>query len=416
MSSRNSLLSGHRPDTAEIWKNKDVRDRLSHIDFLPAHFKNHGYHTAGMGKIFHSEWIDENSWVEPNWKPANAPYECRTVAGRALVKTIRQEAIASGKPDPYEGIPEKIWRGMPYESLDVEDNELGDGQIADHAVATLQQIKDKPFFLGVGFVRPHLPFVAPQKYWAMYDPEKIQLANNPLAPKGAPPTALHNSSELRTQYVGVPKNGPVDAHLARKLIHGYYACVSYVDAQIGRVLDELDRLELTDNTIVVLCGDHGWHLGDHGMWCKHSNFETATRTPLIISAPGMKARGTKSSSLVELVGIYPTLCELAVLPQPDHLEGSSFAALLENPNLELRRTALSQYPRDEVMGYSLRSDRYRYTEWRDHENGKIRARELYDHEHDPGENTNAIYDAQHSQAITDLATLLDQALTHGRFE
>jgi len=416
MSSRNSLLSGLRPDTAGIWKNRDVRDRLTDIDFLPAYFKNHGYHTAGMGKIFHANWIDEKSWIGPNWYAENSPYECRTRAGRELVEKIRQAAMAAGKPDPYEGIPEKIRRGLPYESLDVEDNELGDGQTADHAIATLRQVKDKTFFLGVGFIRPHLPFVAPKKYWAMYDPEEIQLASNPFAPEGAPPPALHNSPELRNQYVGVPKKGPIGAGLAKKLIHGYYACVSYVDAQIGRVLDELDRLELTGNTIVVLCGDHGWQLGDHGMWCKQSNFEVATRTPLIISAPGMKARGAESSSLVELVGIYPTLCELAGLPLPDHLEGSSFAALLDDPALELRRTALSQYPRNDVMGYSLRTDRYRYTEWRDHETGEVRARELYDHQQDPGENTNAVDKPRYSQAITDLADLVDQALTHGHFK
>jgi iduronate 2-sulfatase len=175
-------------------------------------------------------------------------------------------------------------------------------------------------------------------------------------------------------------------------------------------------MNLTKNTIVVLCGDHGWHLGDHGMWCKHSNFENATRTPLIISAPAMKVRGVKSTSLIELVGIYPTLCELTGLPLPSHLEGSSFAALLDEPTIELRQTALSQYPRNEVMGYSMRTDQFRYTEWRSFQDAEVHARELYDHHKDPGENTNVVDDPQYSQAVTNLASLIDEALSHGRFK
>jgi len=217
---------------------------------------------------------------------------------------------------------------------------------------------------------------------------------------------MHNSGELRRQYVGVPKSGYIGDELSRQLIHGYYACVSYVDAQIGRVLSELDRLGLRDNTVVVLWGDHGWHLGDHGLWCKHTNFETATRSPLIMSAPGMKVHGKKTSSLVEFVGIYPTLCELADLPLPSHLEGTSFAKLLDDPQLELRKAAFSQYPRGKgIMGYSMRTDRYRYTEWKDQKTGQIRDRELYDHQKDPEENVNVANRPEYSQTIEELAII-----------
>ena len=404
MASRASLLSGHRPDTGNIWTNRNVRNLLPETVFLPQHFKNNGYHTFGIGKIYHNGHEDPLSWSEPHWLPDSYEYAYRTKAGRTLVERVRQEALSDGRPDPFKKIPENIRRGMPYESLDVSDNELADGEMTDYAIRVLRRIKDKPFFLGVGFLRPHLPFVAPKKYWDLYDPERIQLADNPFAPDGVPQIAMHNSGELRRQYQGVPKSGPIGDDLARRLIHGYYACVSYIDAQIGRLMNELDRLGLRDNTVVVLWGDHGWHLGDHGLWCKHTNFETATRSPLIMSTPGMKAQGKKTSSLVEFVGIYPTLCELAGLPLPSHLEGTSFAKLLDDPQLELRKAAFSQYPRGEgSMGYSMRTDRYRYTEWRDRKTGQLRARELYDHLKDPEENVNVVNQPEYSQITKELA-------------
>ena len=423
MSSRASLLTGCRPDTEQIWTNQDVRDRLSNLVCLPELFKENGYYTVGVGKMYH--WDIARSWSEPHWEPENMRYEYLTKDGRALVKKIQQDASEAGQTDPFEGIPDVLRRGMPYESLDVEDNELGDGQIADRAVATLNRIKDRPFFLGVGFLRPHLPFVAPKKYWELYDPEGLQLASNPFEPAGVPPIAMHNSQtedslELRGQYRFVPQKGILGATLSRDLIHGYYASVSYVDTQIGRVLDELERLGLAENTMVVLCGDHGWHLGDHGLWCKHTNFESAVRSPLIISVPGMKAKGEETSSLVEYVGIYPTLCDLAGLPLPDHLEGSSFAPLLDQPRLELRKAAFSQYPRGDsggtIMGYSMRTDRYRYTEWRRLRNSELCERELYDHRKDPQENVNAVCLPEYARAVKELAGMLEDAVNHGKFK
>lgn len=388
MSSRFSMLSGCRPDTRGIWTNKDVRDQLADLPLLPAHFKNHGYHSIGLGKIAHNGWEVASCWSEPHFLPANTLYEYRTRAGRALVKKLQDEAVAAGKPDPFRDVPEKIRRGLPVESLDVADNELGDGQLADEAIAVLRRMKQRPFFIGLGFARPHLPFVAPKKYFDLYDPAKLPLAAVVTTPAGMPPLASADSGELRTQYRGVPATGPIPEPLARDLLHGYLACASYVDAQVGRVLDELDRLGLSSNTIVIFTSDHGFHLGDLGQWCKATNFEVATRVPLIVRAPGMKAQGERSRVLVELVGLYPTLCDLANLPKPDHLEGASFAPLLAEPEKPLFDAALSQFPRNGVMGRSLRTDRHRYTEWADQKSGKIVARELYDHENDPHEAVN----------------------------
>jgi len=262
--------------------------------------------------------------------------------------------------------------------------------VADLAVSTLRGLSKKsgPFFLAVGFARPHLPFVSPKKYWELYNPAQIELAPNPYHPKDAPEYALSNSGELRN-YTNMPAEGPIPDSLARQLKHGYYAAVSYTDAQIGKVLDELDRLGLRKNTIIVLWGDHGWKLGEHGEWCKHSNVENDANAPLLLSVPGMKNAGKHTNALVEFVDVYPTLSELAGLPLPAHLEGLSAKPLLDDPNRSWKTAAFSQYPRKGLMGYSMRTDRYRFTVWvgrNDH--SKIDAVELYDHTTDPQENIN----------------------------
>ncbi|MDZ4797149.1 MAG: sulfatase, partial [Bryobacteraceae bacterium] len=278
-----------------------------------------------------------------------------------------------------------------FESGNVPDDFYKDGKVAALAVETLGTLakKREPFFLAVGFAKPHLPFVSPKKYWDMYDPAEIRLAPNPYRPKDAPDYALTTSGELRN-YHGMPDNGPVPDDLARKLKHGYYAAASYTDAQIGKVLDQLDRLGLRKNTVIVLWGDHGWKLGEHGEWCKHSNVENDTNAPLLFSAPGMKAAGQSSKALVEFVDIYPTLADVAGLPLPRHLEGISFKPLLDDPKRPWKSAAFSQYPRGrKLMGYSMRTERYRFTVWLDRQDhSKVEAVELYDHQTDPQENTN----------------------------
>ncbi len=407
-SSRTSLLSGCRPDTAGIWTNQDVRVALADKPFLPAHFKHHGYHTIGLGKIAHNGWENPACWSEPHFMPANYPFEYRTRAGRALVADLQRQAAAAGRLDPFEGVPEKIRRGMPFESLEVEDDELGDGQLADAAIAALERMDPKkPFFLGVGFLRPHLPFVAPKKYWDLYDPATLPAVDVHTTHGGLPGLSATNSHELRTQYRNVPAKGPLPEDLVRNLWHGYLACVSYVDAQIGRVLDALDRHGLADRTIVMLASDHGFSLGEIGLWCKATNFDTATRTTLIVHAPGMKTRGSRTACLVELLGIYPTLCDLADLPKPDHLQGTSFAALLDDPALEPAGAAFSQYPRGDSMGRAIRTARHRLVEWRHKETGRLTGRELYDHEHDPNETTNLSAFPEHLPLIKALSLRLE---------
>jgi iduronate 2-sulfatase len=372
--SRSSLLTGTRPDTTKVWDLvTHFRDALPNVVTLPQLFKQNGYFVQGMGKIYHPGLDDERSWSVP-WQTCDAPTY-------AKVKS----------PDVKDEDEVKSKGGPAFESADVADNFYKDGMVADLAVSTLRGLAKKPgpFFFAVGFAKPHLPFVAPRKYWDLYDPAKIKLAPNPFHPKDAPEYALAGTSELRN-YVGIPAEGPMPDPLARQLKHGYYASVSYTDAQIGKVLNELDRLGLTKSTIIVLWGDHGWKLGEHGEWAKHTNVENDTNAPLILSVPGMKNAGAHTSALVEFVDVYPTLSQLAGLPLPGHLEGTSFKPLLDNPGRPWKPAAFSQYPRGKkLMGYSMRTDRYRLTVWlgrNDHTH--VDAIELYDHQEDPQENVN----------------------------
>jgi arylsulfatase A-like enzyme len=262
----------------------------------------------------------------------------------------------------------------------------------------------------VGFIKPHLPFVAPKKYFDLYPPESIQLPKDDQRPQGIPKHAVTNFGELRG-YEGMPKDPePITAEQARDLIRGYYAATSYMDAQVGRVVAELDRLGLRENTIIVLWGDHGWHLGEQGQWCKHTNFENATRNALIVSVPSGHAKaGVKTDALVESVDLYPTLCELVGLARPDGLEGTSFAPLFADPTRTWKPAAFSQYPREgrKVMGYSIRTDRYRYTEWQEVATKKRLAAELYDHESDPAETVNVADKADQAETVKKLSEQLN---------
>ena len=389
--SRSSLLTGTRPDTTKVWDLvTHFRAALPNGVTIPQHFRQNGYFVQGMGKIYHPGYDDPQSWSVP-WQTPAAP---------TYAKIKSEETVDEDKP--------KGKSGPAWEAGEVEDNFYKDGKVAEIAVATLKDLakKKEPFFLAVGFAKPHLPFVSPKKYWDLYDPAAIKLAPNPYHPKDSPEYALTNSNELRN-YVGMPKEGPITDTMARQLKHGYYAAVSYTDAQVGKVINELDRLGLGKDTIIVLWGDHGWKLGEHGEWAKHTNFENDTNAPLLMAAPGMKAAGAHSNALVEFVDIFPTLSELAGLPIPGHLEGVSFKPLLDNPNRPWKSAAFSQYPRgNKVMGYSMRTDRYRLTVWlgrNDHSH--VDAIELYDHQVDPQENVNI---AKHPENAELMKGLMEQ--------
>lgn len=382
--SRSSVLSGCRPDTTGIYDlATPLRTAMPEVLTLPQHFKRNGYTTVSIGKVYHHAKDDLEGWSQPPFQ-STGDWQGRGYLTDEAIEAMKQHApVRAARGDMRPGV------GPAYEAADVDDEGYHDGRDASAAVLALRELRtsDAPFFLAVGFHKPHLPFNAPKKYWDLYTPGDLPLAPNPFEPEAAPPFALTNYGELRG-YFGIPREGDIPEGLARTLIHGYSACVSYMDAQLGRLLTELHRLELWDETAIVLWGDHGWKLGEHNSWCKHTNFEIDARAPLIVRAPGVAADDSHASGLVEFVDIYPTLCELCGLEVPAHVEGTSFVSLVSEPAREWKRAAFSQYPRGEVMGYTMRTDRYRYTEWKSRADGSIAARELYDHETDPLENVN----------------------------
>lgn len=406
--SRNSLLTGLRPQTLGIYDlPTNFRKAAPDAVTLPQHFKANGYRTEGLGKIFHvghGNHEDPISWSVPHWHTKVVGYALPE--SRAAKGLTREEARFENVVD---GRATMLPKGVAYEVADVPDDAYADGQVAEEAVRRLQsaaKTPDEPFFMAVGFVKPHLPFCAPKKYWDLYDPAAFKLADRRTPPEGAPGYAPTTWGELR-QYKGVADEGPVPDEQQRTLIHGYYAAMSYMDAQVGRVLAALDETGLAKNTIVVFWGDHGWHLGDHGMWCKHSNYEQAARIPLLVVAPGVTKPGTESGALVESVDIYPTLCKLAGLETPTGLDGVSFAANLHAPTAEGESVAFHVYPRDERLGRAVRTARYRLVEWKKPGATADTAElELYDYEADPGETKNLA--AEQPKLVAELRALLDR--------
>ncbi len=387
--SRASLMTGLRP-TRRRFLNFDVRvdEDAPGAVTLPQLFRENGYTTVGLGKVLHHNDDAERSWSRPHWHPGSDP-AVRNVSWRDYVLP---ENVALDKG---------AQRGAPYEAAPAPDSAYYDGKIARRAVRELQRLKaeGQPFFLAVGFLKPHLPFNAPQRYWDLYDPAALRLADNPFLPRNAPKEAGHNFGELRS-YAGVPKApAPLPDALALKLNHGYRAAISYMDQCLGLVLGELDRLGLAENTIVVLWGDHGWQLGEHGLWCKHSPFHNAVHAPLIVRAPGY-ASG-RAAGLVEFVDIYPTLAQMAGLRPPDGLGGTSFTDRLTDPGAPGKEAVFPRWLDSE----SIRTDRYLYTEWYGGD-GRPKARMLYDHAKDPAENVNVAEDPAYRDAADDLARRL----------
>ncbi len=412
---RASLLTGLRPDSTGVSDNRtQFRKIVPDVVTLPQQFKRHGYQTQAFGKIYHGlfetanvgrTFDDPASWTAPHWY--GSPQYYFSPRGMEVAREVfaKKEKKSAGDPDEWK---KHFVQGLATEAPDVPYSALYDGELTDRAMRALAELKGKPFFLAVGYLKPHLPFVAPKKYWDLYDRAKITLPHPPVAPRGAPAMALQNGHELRSQYTDMGGTAPLSEAQARELRHGYYACVSFVDAQIGRLLAELDRLGLRENTIVVLWGDHGWHLGEQGLWAKLSDFEVAARVPLIVSAPGRKA-GVKSAALVEFVDVFPSLCELAGLPQPGHLEGTSFVRLLDAPNRPWKSAAFTQVVHGATTGRSLRTERFRFTRWHPTKiPGETEALELYDLGSDSTELENIAARPEHATLVKDLTAKLEK--------
>lgn len=414
--SRNSLLTGLRPDALGIYDLYTFfRKKQPDVITLPQHFKNNGYHTEAMGKIYHTghgNSDDDLSWSIPKWNMGEE-------IGK-LEKNSRGDTTGLERDFPQINGTKLPWycSGAPEENM-------SDAMIADHAVTRLQELKnsEKPFFLGVGFIKPHLPFVAPKKFWDMYDPATIKIPDR-NTPEGMYINALANFGELR-KYHGIQAEGQLTDEQSISMIHGYYAAVSMIDAQLGKLLDALKKNDLADNTIVVLWGDHGWKLGDYGNWCKHSNMEMDVNAPLFIAAPDC-IKGELTESLAEFVDIYPTLCDLAGLERPLHLEGQSLAPILKDTKAVVNEVAISQYPRgkglgydrkNEIMGYSMRTDKYRFTSWQKYEDpSEVVAVELYDHSSgNKTVNKNLAEDPSYEQMVQELSQKLRDELLKYKF-
>ena len=435
---RASIMTGRRPDVTKIWNlTTQMRDMNPDILTLPQYLISQGYETSGIGKIYHPSsainGVDPVSWSIPYLKsdekdfpanlgePANGQYQL--AATKALMTPeIIEERKQKNKDLAQENDenPKSI-KGPSTECIDVPDNAYNDGVnalLAKEQIIALSK-GNKPFFMAVGFSKPHLPFVAPKKYWDLYQREEMPIAPFQEHAKNSPLIAYHQSGELRnypdiTEYVTLPVDSlriGLKLEKQKELVHGYYASVSYMDAQVGILLNTLESLGTLDNTIIILWGDHGWHLGDHDLWHKHTNFEEATRAPLIIASPGIKAG--KTSSFSEFVDVFPTICNLAGLPIPNQLDGKSLKPLMLNNKEKIKEFSVSQYPRklkkeeaaslgynkNNLMGYTLRTERYRYTIWMNDftskqafETSKVYASELYDYEKDPLEKVNVVKD------------------------
>ncbi len=445
---RASLMTGKRPDYTKVWDLKTkMRDVNPDILSLPQYFISQGYSTQGIGKVYDVRCVDKDidkpSWSVPYYKTAKKYFppqmgepaldRYQLPATKKLVAQYMKEALDDGKTkaEATDYVQTKIKPST--ENADVPDNAYADGANMMEAKNILTQLSktNQPFFFAVGISKPHLPFVAPQKYWDLYKREDMPVAAFQDQPKNAVALASHNAGELRA-YSDIPpltsftdqKAYGITLPLAKQkeLIHGYYAAVSYADANVGKLLDALDSLGLTKNTIVVLWGDHGWHLGDHNLWCKHTNFEEATRAPLIIAAPGIKPSVTKSQT--EHIDIFPTLCELTDIKIPTILDGKSLVSVMINPTSSVKEFSVSQYPRSNAtaenerqgnadanaMGYSIRTKQFRYTIWM---NNGFRSTtafnkdwligvELYDYKTDPLEKVNVAVDKKYARVANEM--------------
>lgn len=415
------MLGSHSTSTGLYGLGSQLRQIMPDAVTMPQYFAKHGYRTESLGKVFHIGHGNEGdplSFSVPHFKDKVIEYlDPESTDGGKLT---REEALFTNqKLGQIRSLP----RGAAFESPDVDDSQYADGRVATETIRRLAAAKERlandqqPFFIAAGFVRPHLPFSAPQKYWDLYDPSTLPIPENDSAPVGAPAVALKKGGEIAA-YKPVPENGEVSEELRRELIHGYYASTSFVDAQIGKVTTALDDLQLADNTIVVLWGDHGFHLGDLGIWTKHTNYEQANRIPICFVAPGVAKPNSSTKQLVETVDIFPTLAELAGLPAPDvpqPIDGVSLVSVLKDSDARVRDHAFHAYPK-KTLGRAIRTERYRLVQWKEADApDKTAQYELYDYQTDPAETKN--HAAEQPEIVKQLSQVLarhPQAVRNGK--
>jgi iduronate 2-sulfatase len=410
--SRFNLMLGSRSTSSGLYElDGDLRQVFPNAVTLPQHFAKHGYRTESLGKVFHighGNDGDPDSFSVPHFKDLVIEYKLpESTNGGQLTReegyfTNQGKFDAQGKLRP---------RGAAFEAPDVEDEAYADGRIARETIKRLTAAKesDQAFFIAAGFARPHLPFSVPKKYWDLYDPAKFNLAANKNPPRGAPEWAVKAGATGEiSAYEPVPENGDIEDDLARQLIHGYYASTSYVDAQIGKVIAAIDQLGLAENTIIVLWGDHGFHLGELGIWTKHVNYETATRIPIVIVAPGVTQPGSSTAQLAETVDLYPTLADLAGLPAPtgpQPIDGLSLLPVLKDSAARVRDHAYHCFPRSGKLGRAIRTDRYRLVDWRPiGKPGATPVYELYDYQSSALETVNLA--DENSDVVAKLRSIL----------
>ncbi len=413
--SRASMLTGVWPTSQRFVAFNSADKDAPWAKPFPQVFKENGYTSLSLGKVFNNKNDHPQAWSEPPWRPRDLKNE-----DAVLTEGMDKQKILMSRHDYQTEAGINMAKRGPkqhpaFEVADVDDDIYKNGEIAERAIDDLARLKEQgqPFFLAVGLLKPHLPFNAPRKYWDMYDANDIKLTATPNMAKGAPAQAYHNWGELRNYGHGgaMPKKGDMPEAMARKLIHGYYASTSYTDALIGKILDALERLNLADNTIVVLWGDHGWSLGEHGLWAKHSSYNVANHIPLIFRVPPTLNTGVKEGiynhGLVESVDIFPTLTALTGMQTPSSVHGKSLLPMLKDP---AERVNDAVYPRWQNAD-SIRTERYFYTEWRDQDNGKVIANMLFDHDKDPTETVNLADSPSHQTIVK---TLHDKLVKHIR--
>ncbi|MDA0348088.1 MAG: sulfatase [Verrucomicrobia bacterium] len=429
--SRLSIMTGLRPDSIGVFSHgeNDVaafRNRRSDAISMARWFKDQGYHTQSFGKVDHDGWAIESDWSESIF------------AGR---EKEGLEIFDETNPGGPSIIADRLECPVK-QSPDVADDYFFAGRMTNQVLAALHtRAEEKPQFIAVGFRKPHVPYIAPKRYFDLHQPDETWLAKNPMPATGSPVMAWFNSDgyvgsakrigltmpdipnheegidwngyEMRS-YVGVPNEGAIPTSLQLELLQAYAACVSYVDAQVGRLMEELERSNRLDKTIILLWSDHGYHLGEQSAWTKMTNFEIATRVPLMIAAPGIKPGRT--NTLSELVDLYPTLCDLAGIEAPKNLEGKTLVPVLEKPSKTFSSVALSQHVRfkERYMGRALRTDRYRFVLWEDSKTGQIVERELYDHNADPLETMNLAGNSNQQKRVEKLEKQLGEAYAYSK--